>query len=171
MAFPTSNLSLNTVCAAYGVTPISMSSLRGKTYYDPGTYAPTTVPASGSFSLGNFFGKFILDPSPLLNQTVTSTPIPLPASRPTPTGFSISLLGGDGGGGGGGGSATAYGGGGGGNGGGGASIVTPILSYDSGNFSAITITFPTAGAGGNGGGGGVFDGSSGAGEEMEEVQY
>ena len=178
MAFPNpittpgATLGLKQVCDAYGVT-YDMNNLRGVTYYDS---AGVTYNAPGTgiiFPLaGTFGGKYRLNPTPLLNQPVTSTPIALPAGRPTPTQFNITLTGGSGGGGGGGGAFIAYGGGGGGAGGSGATVSTGILTYNSGLFSALTISFPTAGgtanwggAGGGGGGssGGPLPGSGGAG--------
>uniref|UniRef100_A0A6C0B2S8 Uncharacterized protein n=1 Tax=viral metagenome TaxID=1070528 RepID=A0A6C0B2S8_9ZZZZ len=60
MAFPTSNLSLSSVCSAYSVAPASMNGLRGKTCYDPSNN-PTTVPATGPFQLlATFGGKTVL---------------------------------------------------------------------------------------------------------------
>jgi len=166
MAFPTSNLHLSTVCSAYNVTPASMNGLRGKTYYNTaGT--PSTIPTSGDFLLSSLFGKYSLDPTPILNQAVTSTPIALPAGRPTPTGFVITLNGASGGGGGGGGSFIAYGGGSGGAGGGGAQVITGTIPYNQTLFSALTITFPTtagtAGGGGGGSSGGPLPGSGAGG--------
>jgi len=163
MAFPNPNttpgatLGLKHVCDAYSVA-YDMNNLRGVTYYDS---AGVTYNAPGTgviFPLaGTFGGKYRLNPSPLLNQPVTSTPIPLPVGRPTPTQFNITLTGGNGGGGGGGGAYIAYGGGGGGAGGSGAIVSTGNITYDAGLFAALTITFPTAGGTGNwsanGGGG------------------
>ena len=144
MAFPSSNLSLKSVTDAYGVS--SLLGLVGKTYYDNGG---TSHVVTSPVSLSTFFGKFSLDPSPLLNQPVTSTSIPLPLNKPTPVHFIMTLVGGDGTGGSGGGSNFTNNGGNGGNGGSGATLITATLLYNSTKFGNISITLPYSGQGGD----------------------
>jgi hypothetical protein len=144
MAFPSSNLSLKSATDAYGVS--SLLGLVGKTAYNSsGTGQLITSPVT----LSTFFGKFSLDPSPLLNQVVTTIPIALPLNKPIPVHFIMTLVGGDGTGGSGGGSNFTNPGGNGGSGGSGATLITGNLRYNSTKFGNISVTLPYSGQGGD----------------------
>jgi hypothetical protein len=154
MAFPTSNLRLSTVLAAYGRTG-GMNALRGvQAWNQDGT--SVTVPSTGNFGLlATFGGRYPYN-------TVSQGPLPFTGTNMSvPNGaikFVLELIGGGGGGGGAGGS---YGsgmfyrsGGRGGGGAGGGYCVTPQLVYNSFSFQNASVSFPSGGAGGQNGFGG-----------------
>lgn len=142
-----------------GATPLTypfhLSSLVGKFYWTVvGTgvsvvITPQTVALPVRIS--DFSLAFFLNPTPIINLSVTTTPISLPVNTPIPTGISFQLIAGGGGGGSGGGGNIAYGGGDGGGGGGAGTLTTGFVSYDPTAFSSLQITFPSGGAAGTGG--------------------
>ena len=70
MAFPTGAIDLKAVCDAYGVAS-NIGALRGKKYYTAAS-VETTIPASGSFSLGDFKGRYATNPS--VTSLIVGTP-------------------------------------------------------------------------------------------------
>jgi hypothetical protein len=169
MAFPTSNLRLSTVLAAYGITTGKMSDLKGKYYYTTSPLSTLTqIPLNGPFSLSTLLGKtpWTGSTSSFFSYLTSTGTINSPANYPLPTAIAIILTGGGGGGGGAGGDYNATfefrPGGQGCGGGGGAYLLTNQIAYNSGN--AITVnSMPVGGFGGLGGFGGnnTSDGAAG----------